>query len=280
MTFPTQTLMYQKLKHAWYNNLATQYEIIKQLKNKELCLLTPKYANQQRINTRTWRCHNTQHWQTLHEGLSITKKGYPYNYYKSVATYQQGIPYQTMNLSQRNNDAWIHNHHQEIIEYPFIIDIDSPTHEDLSFAKEATRTLTKQMHKQKQTFTVTFSGCGFHITTPSPAPPNFDPSQNENVYQWHQDLAQDLKETITELIDTSIYDSRRVIKIPYTLSQYEDATYICWPLTPEELTAFKLEDYELETFTQTQKYLNIKNRGIPPWHQQQKESPAHKDNTN
>lgn len=255
----------------WYKDLAVQYELIKQLYNREFCLLVPKHCpdEMQKKNTRTWRCHNAQSFQAILNNLNYFENEQQYNYYVSIAEYEGGVPMQTFNLARRKelNAEWNRTQHEYIRRYPFFIDIDSPTHEEIDIAKDSALQIMRDLDKNGFQYEVRFSGCGFHIIihdlVGAEKTYSFNPQDDNNIYEYYRNMAESFQETYTEMIDTTIYDSRRVIKMPYSLALYPDNTFVCWSFQARtELERFQLEDYTLKSFIHNQKQRQIYKRGL------------------
>lgn len=248
----------------WYKRIDVQFEIIKFLRNREFALLVPSWIQDKNItkrSTRTLRCHSIQHFQYLfNKGLRIFEKQTPYNLYYSLAVYEHGIPYQTLDFSKRDNTEWIKEHYKNIAGYDFLIDIDAGEHEDIYFAHETTLNIVELFNFLNIPFEVRFSGMGFHIVIPFCWLPkcSFNPSDENSIYKSLSSISKGLSKKYSEMIDLNIYDSRRIIKVPYSIALYEKDLYICTPfLSMKGLNDFRLENYQINNFNQI-----IKGRGI------------------
>jgi len=97
---------------------------------------------------------------------------------------------------------------------------------------------------------IKFSGKGFHIIVPHI---NFDVQdldncQDENTYTMFSRIAHKLKK-LCSYVDTSIYDPRRLSKMPHSLALYKDHAYVSdWIYSEDELINFSLKQYELGTY--------------------------------
>jgi hypothetical protein len=101
-----------------------------------------------------------------------------------------------------------------------------------------------------------FSGDGFHFIIPYiklglDERKSFDPSVEDNIYNLYKRIALRLKEEYSELIDESVYDGRRVAKLPYSLALYPHGSYVCLPFnTDDEFDEFDVNkmtpDYWIE----------------------------------
>jgi hypothetical protein len=237
--------------NTWYRNQKVLHKLIRHTQNKEFCLLEPKHLlHSPPRNTRNLRAHNTQAISfILFKLLKCQERGTIYNLYSSTATYTQGVPYSNPNLAERNMAEWKENYWKQINEVDFFLDIDAPSHDKMKYAKEDAIAISGEM---KMGHEIRFTGCGFHILVPKMSlvlgNQNFEPLKDGNVWREMTQIAEQFEDTYTELIDTNLNDSRRVIKIPYSLSFYPKGTYVCSPLSFQGLKDFDPEDYTYEKF--------------------------------
>jgi len=230
----------ENLYKAWYFQLPVQYKLCEYTKNREFACLS-KIIPQKSI--RTLRVHTPQHFQFWTQKV-LRNKVQPepfYNYYFSLATYKGGLPLQSASLRHRNNDDFKQNHHKRMVSYDMLIDIDAYDLNQVMEAYDQTKNIVGMM---KTPFYLSFSGLGFHIRIPHEYLPAFslDPSSNLNIYEYVASMQKKLHKKY-DLVDCRINDSRRLCKIPYTLSVYADKTYsVCFPfVTIEEFERFNLD---------------------------------------
>lgn len=240
--------------NRWYKRRDVKFELVKQLFNREFAMLTPYWNKEKDIkkrNIRMMKCHSVQHFDFLMKCKNFYLDKVPYNMYKSVAKYLNGIPNQTMNLKIRNNSDWKANHWKKISGYDFVIDIDVRTHSEFKYALMTAKDLWYLFNETNTPFGCTFSGKGFHFTIPHWffTLRSFNPKSDNSIYVLYSDIAHALQNQFSELIDVGIYDSRRLIKLAYSLSIYENQIYVAYPINMEwDIQNFKLEYYELERF--------------------------------
>lgn len=241
----------QQQFNTWYSNQKVLHKIIQHTQNRELCLLEPKHLlHNPARNIRTLRAHNTQAIQfILFKMLKCHERETIYNLYYSTATYTEGVPYSNPNLAERNMAEWKENYWKQISSVDFFLDIDAPSHDKVKYAREDAIQISRELKMKHE---IRFTGCGFHILVPKMSlvlgNQNFEPLKDGNVWQEMTQIAEQFEDTYTELIDTNLNDSRRVIKIPYSLSFYPKNTYVCSPLSFQELKDFEAEDYEYENY--------------------------------
>ncbi|MDD5059408.1 MAG: hypothetical protein PHQ60_16245 [Sideroxydans sp.] len=244
------------LIEGWYSNKGVKIALIKNLKNRELALLVPKhYPNEKARSVRNIRCHNFGVKENgdkfgldyVYDVTGFFKIQTHYNFYYSLAEYKNGLPYKQPRLSDRDNDEWNNNHWKEMIGYDWLIDIDSPSFEDLSFAYHSAVNLKNLFDLTDVPYYLRFSGCGFHFIVPYRLLPkhlSFNYQDSDNIYKFLHKLTKILYNNISELIDLNIYDSRRVTKLPYSLAVYGNEILVCHPfLSDEEFNSFYNDKY-------------------------------------
>ena len=108
-----------------------------------------------------------------------------------------------------------------------------------------------------------FSGRGFHVIIRGERfrkhNSNYLPYTENNIYELYSKIAIKIDKEITELIDLSIYDSRRLCKVPYSLAIFDDNIYVCHPfISKSEIQHFNIDDVELNNYS-----YDIRSRGSP-----------------
>ncbi|KKK67686.1 hypothetical protein LCGC14_2951580, partial [marine sediment metagenome] len=168
--------------------------------------------------TRMIRIHNVQGIDVWFKVLRIHEFQREYNLYYSLAKYKDGIPYSTLELAKRDFDNWIKEHWKEMVSYDFLLDIDAGNHHDIEFAYLTANTIRRYFNSFNVPYHLRFSGRGFHFVIPykyfndNLAYIDFNPDADENVYKFFMHIAMKLHSLFSEMIDTSIYDSRRVVR--------------------------------------------------------------------
>jgi hypothetical protein len=236
---------------GWYARAEVKFELIRFLKNRELCLIAKQDSNR---TIRNLRCHSVQHLDfILNRWLKVGTTKEQYKFYYSLARYKAGIPYQTANLDKRDNSEWNESHWKEMESYDFLLDIDSPTHNEILLAHQSALEVKAMLDSLHCPYELRFSGCGFHFIIAHRHfinyLANFVPGHEHSIYVAYAKIGRWFYDNISEMVDYSIYDSRRVTKIPFSLALYEDEAFVCLPFhTSESFTAFKLEDFSVERF--------------------------------
>jgi len=254
---------HNKILKEWYSRPEIKFEMIKYTKHRELALIVPSWCGKemQKRSTRMLKCHSVQHLDINLNATKVFQRKTIFNVYHSVGKYKQGIPHQTLYFKERNNADWTANHWKQLNTYDFIIDIDSPNHQEIRYAKESALKIHKKLLELKMDHYIHFSGNGFHLVCPQKQviPEFYDPYAEKNVYRILRDIAQQFYDNSSELVDLSIYDSRRVIKTPYSLACYKEKIYICIPLLSiKDLENFNINNYEYINWLEPNK---IRGRG-------------------
>ena len=161
-----------------------------------------------------------------------------YNLYYSLAKYDNGIPFGSLNLSDRDFGDWSRTNWKQIKGYDFLIDIDCQNHKEIDFAYYSAKKIKKFFDKCGTPYHLRFSGRGFHFIIDYDYFDNlnlsFDPKDEKNIYEFFMCIAMKLHSLFSEMIDVGIYDLRRVCKIPYSLALYDGKEYMCRPFENED----------------------------------------------
>ena len=256
------------LVRKYYYRLDVQYEIVKQLKNRESAILIPSWETNPNIkkkSVRNLKIHSVQYFQIAIKKLNyITSQVLElFNLYNSVGVYRTGVPFTELYLGDRDCSDWNKNHHKEMVAYDFFLDIDAGSHGDIGHALKSCVMICDYLTVLDCPFSVRFSGKGFHLIIPhqyfDKQFNDFDPVSDNSIYKLYVKIAKYLSDKFSEMIDLSIYDSRRVCKVAYSLSHYVQKTYVCWSFNNlNELETFELENYNLINMIDK----NIRDRGI------------------
>lgn len=224
----------------WYLIPDVQFKIIKSLFNREFAMVAPSYIKNPK-NDRNMRVHNVQGFSFMLKCHDVHKMDKIYNFYYSVAKYKHGIPYRDFSKpiddQKKANEKWKNKAANEIISYDYVIDIDADN--NILKAHEVAKKIVKSFQFKNMAFDVRFTGDGFHIIS------HPDTSfKKEHIEKYKK---QAIKLSIKHgMVDTVIYSARQLIKLPYSISFYEDKKYLCKPLSMEEFINFKIEDALLE----------------------------------
>jgi hypothetical protein len=242
---------------AWYSRMDVLFSMLPYTKNKEFACLVPKgFANPQR-SARNFRAHNTQSLTfILRKLLKYHEKRQFYNLYISNAGFIDGFPPLTAALDKRS--AFLEQVRSELIgqisSYDLFIDIDTKHADEMPEAKESAITIKALFDKYRLKYSLRFSGRGFHFLV---ANSNFNglglhynPEVDGNIYTFYDNISKAMHEKYTEMIDLGLNDSRRLVKLPYSLACYGDGFYACLPLRQDkDLLNFDRMDYNVNNFS-------------------------------
>lgn len=217
----------------WYRIPQVKFQIRKYTYKRETMFMKAKHAEHSGQSTRMLRIHNVQHLDLWMNQLYLFKHKREYNMYYSLAQYTNGIPFGTTKLAERDFGDWKDNHWKFMSGYDFLLDIDAGNHKEMHFAYHSALIIKQLFNKLEVPYHLRFSGMGFHFVIPYhyfyTLKHSFNPEDESNIYLLFNDIAIELNKKYSEMIDTTIYDSRRVTKIPYSLSLYENKDYVCIP---------------------------------------------------
>jgi len=242
----------------YYDNLSVYYKLIHYSYKREVMVIDKEDRNG---CIRMLKAHNVQHWQYINnKQLFIFSNYRRFNYYYSLARYKQGIPNQPSSLKGRDNSQWNKEHHQHMEAYDFLLDIDAPERKYLHYAYESLQQITQLLNAYRIPYKVRFSGKGFHIIIPYEVFNHygwsFNPFCDENIYQKYAMIAKKLFNTYSEFIDVGIYDSRRVVKMPYTIvNDPQESPVMCVPIM--DFKGFVLKEFLCDNTNPVQVFANV-----------------------
>ncbi len=237
----------------WYQVSSVKFKIIKYTYRRETMFIGESNGKAVRM----LRIHNVQHLDTWLSQFYIFEHKRKYNLYYSLARYKDGIPYGSLNLAKRDFEDWKERHWKEMESYDCLIDIDAGNSKELNFAFYSAKAIRKLFNKCNVPYHVRFSGMGFHFLMPykffKEFNLSFDKEDENNVYDFHSNIAARLHQNYSEMIDTNIYDSRRVVKIPYSLALYGKDEYVCYPFDSDD----EFNGFLLHQMTPLNKFHNV-----------------------
>lgn len=235
------------VQQLWYTLFALQHYWIKILKHRETAYLSPSWQNQPSVRMK--KNHNTQQWQTNLEYTGIKNCSQFRNIYYSLAKFKSSFPL-FRKEQEKEKEEYKENIWKDFESFDMVLDIDCPSHELMQLAFDDMKIIHNLLAYQKVAHYIRFSGKGFHIFFKNPIrainQEYFNPESEVNIYKEYAKIAREYYK-LTELIDLTIYDHRRIIKLPYSLVHYQFKTYVCHPMQKEEVEAdnFLLERYEV-----------------------------------
>lgn len=242
-----------KERELWYKQTFVLFEIVKCLKNRELCFLTQK-GEEKKKAVRYLLGWNLDYWRSHFEWFNVGKS--LLNVYHSVAVLKD-VPVFSYNIEQRRKEEkyqeFDKNYANYVKDYALFIDIDGK--ENFELAYQEAKEIKKIMEEFKVPFyLVNSSEKGFHFCIEAKYMPNIEIGKllkllNDVVYNLSG-----IHEFRT--IDRTIVDLKRVQKCPYS---YVCTGFICLPLTDEQFANFTPEMVSMKNVL---KNVQIKSRGL------------------
>lgn len=246
----------------YYSNYDVQYFFLKYLYNREFCILPAKIQNANKFCYRNLRVHNIQSFQFLMRRLGLFMGNSISNFYYSCARFRYGVPYQDLSSLKRNNEEWNEAAQSSIIEYDMLIDIDAGNFSELKYAVKSAVSISGYFDRIRVPYYLRLSGCGFHFIIPYNCFSGLGLgliSGDKSLYSLMFEIAQYLHDNFSEMIDVNIYDTRRVMKLPNSISIYDDKCVVCSPLRNWELHDFDMEKYIYKGKKVALRYEYLKN---------------------
>lgn len=240
---------------SWYRRRDVKFAMLPYLQLREIGFIVGKGFPEQKASHRHYACMNVQGFDIIRDYSRMERKKTHYNVYTTLATYRKEDlrfpnPESDDDTRKRFLEYWKSHHHSFITGYDLVFDIDG-SHEDFPFSKRSMLKVHAYLTAIHCPHAIRFSGKGFHVIVPwkriaGNVNPVFDPQEEGNIYALFSACARLLFTEASEMIDTSIYDSRRLLKCPWSLALYADCPtmFVCKPLlTEEELRRCELEDF-------------------------------------
>lgn len=244
---------YELWQYAGQMGRDARYQQIKYTKNREFAIMPPSWIPESKSEGKTIRklhTHSVQNieWYIINKCMPLD---IPFSLYYSLATYRGGFPRKPVEQSYVEWSIELGYRLPSLVEsYDWLIDIDSDAHEHVHIAKMVTKNIMTHLDRFGITYEVRFSGNGFHIVVPysefSFLGYKIDArnrKEGENLYSFLHDLTSRFNQLYGEMVDQSIYDSRRLCKLPFSAVAYEDGVFVAFPFsTSEQFENFKVED--------------------------------------
>jgi len=212
-----------------------QQEICSFCLMREAAVIAPGWMHEEgafQNGQRNLRIHEPYMVKKIHN-FKLDKSETPVQWYYSLATYSNGLPFKNFLIPTQQKTFWIINHWKSMVAYDFCMDIDAPSFEYKDLALKDAQKIAKDLLSFMRRVEIRDSGKGFHIIVAYEDLPkhlqqcSFNPYHENNIYTEFKKIALRYYETHSEMIDTSIYDSRRVVKTPGSLAIYEEDIVEC-----------------------------------------------------
>ena len=233
----------------WYGDVSLSYLIPTITKNREVMTISKRYGFRHRMI----KIHSRQHFDFWIRLLSESYYGsHPFrNIYYSMMKYKNGIPSLKPYLRKREDimpEYWIKQHFYTAISYDFLLDFDMDSDKDFEQVKKEVLITHNNLVLCGCEHKINFTGNGFHIIIPYNAlNVDIDLTKDFGLLSEFLQLIQEQMMKKCPSLDVGVgSDARRVSKIPFSLSIYEDLT--CRVVVPffdtKDLNDFKIDDSE------------------------------------
>lgn len=239
----------------YYQNTFIQLELVKNLKNKEMCWLEGKNGSK---NVRFLYASKIDFLKMHFDKLDFFN--HFCNIYCSCANLSF-IPTITYNLKMRRQSKEYqeinNNYAKYVTSYDFFLDYDFK--EDFESGLKEAKEMKKILEEMQVPFYIlNSSNKGIHIIIPA-IYFDGDPIKNVDIFR---EVIYNIKGIYSfKFLDDSISDLKRVRKLPYSLitNVEKGKTYVAIPLNDDQFNKFSPERVELDY---VMKNISIKNRGL------------------
>jgi hypothetical protein len=242
-------------RKVWYSFTPVLFEIVKILKNRELCFISQKGEKPKKI-ARYLIGFSIDYLKKHFKWINFDK--FLINVYHSVAVLKpNSIPVFSYNLrvrtKQEDYKEFNKNYVNFVVGYNFFMDIDGK--ENFEKCYEETKEIKKIFEEYKLPYYILNSSFrGFHLIIPARFMPDYPIPELVKIIAK---VVYNIKGIYDfETLDTSITDLKRVCKCPY--SCVGDGS-VALPLTDEQFNTF---NSEMVTPKNILKNVFIKNRGL------------------
>ena len=271
---------------AWYAKEDVQYEIVKNLQDKEVIFMQPEKTKLPKSEPGTkpkmheYDDENRVIWGIKAFSVKYLKEAFDHwkffekrkNIYYTVDNYDD-IPTFSydLNLKYKQLEDWVKNHKAHMKSMDFVLDFDMPEEEKKPFIKyrrenpdiikltkcyiDCKRVKTLFDHSNVP-YTLCFSGMGFHMRIRGEDARLIMPEWDKDAALYRRVINTLRTWCNTSTLDTTIYTKRRLWKAEYTLDVNRNIVLI--PLSDEDFEKFDIRKYRVQYCLKR----NYKNRGL------------------
>jgi len=237
----------RKIYDNWYTQTYIQLEIVKFLKERELAIFETFDNTKSVRNIKAHKLKDFHYWLMRYNFFERY-----YNVYYSLASFENGLPNFSPKPEERKKQTleWNNNCHKYFQSYDLLLDIDAKSHEEMPIIHKQAKSLKTLFDKNKISYTLNFSGMGFHFILPYHTLSknhNFIPADKGSIFAFAGKVMDKIKEKYVKNLDITVNDHRRVVKVPYSLAIYKpEDVYVCFPLSDDEFENFELDKMKPE----------------------------------
>jgi len=254
------SMLYKK----YYTRDDVLFEILKSTKSREMAMINPDFT------IRCMYCSSIKFlkWNVNEFGGFDRNMS---NFYYSIASVKNMPVFDfKKSIRQEQQEKFNKEFNNYVIGYDFFIDLDrgsvpEPSKKILkkdfnektyikSYLINDMKKLKKVFDDYKIPYSLRFSGSGFHFLIADKYLPN---DKFEDKIKLCKNIAFDLKNWFGIMsIDDSIYNARRICKIPYTIDI--KTGNVCMPLTDDDAENFDYNNYHITVLIDKQ----FRGRGL------------------
>ena len=181
----------------------------------------------------------------------------PTNIYYSLANLNN-MPVFTFDITKRKEEMnlFTNNFLDYVIDVDIGFDFDS---HDFTFNQcyNDTKRFKELLDKYKIPYSLRFSGSGFHINIEGKYMPSKSVGGINSMLDFYKQIAYEMSDLLNlPTLDKSIYDIRRIWKLPYSIDYKTDL--VCLPLDDKEFENFNKDYCKPENVLK----LKIRDRGL------------------
>ena len=237
-----------ELYDLWYSKVFVQFEIVKLCQGKCLTVLGG-------FNERGFKVHNLSYWASNVAFWSLKTK--PSSIYRSISNHV-GLPIFSFNLVERavtRKKFFADDYMDTVVSFDRVLDVDNPGKKSgdlvggFIVCKRVVRFLVDYFSSKGERVAIVHSGSGFNIY--------LNGCMSLNGFEGLRDLCVDLNNSCDGLLDTSVFEVKRVFKVPYTLDF--KTGHVVLPVSLLEFETFGFNDYLPDVVL---KKVRVKGRGL------------------
>lgn len=215
----------------YYSNKEVLYELVKITQGREIAFLGDG------IPVRCIKAHCIDYLESNFKAFDFFKK--KYNIYYSLA-YLKNMPMFSYNpIKRKEMQVYFNKGFDDyFVDYDFGLDFDFDKEKGFKKVYNDTWTVKDLFDRFKVPYSLRFSGSGFHIVVPGKYFPvnGLFKTISEKIKTFNLFATEIKSLKRVESLDTSIYDKRRIWKLPYSFD-YKTGNIVL-PLTDEQFNHF------------------------------------------
>lgn len=205
---------------------------------REFAMMTPKVSqgmdDKDKIVIRCLNFYNHTNFKYYFKNSGFRQGKFLFNLYSSVGWYMKPSLSWIGDPDRKEKQLTFKKEGEsKMMGYDFVVDIDCDSEKELRFVMESAKKVFVYFIKVGCPFTLKYSGLGVHFVVPyeffknAGIDKSFVSTDFDNIYKFYYRLAYFLQQNISEMVDATIYDSRRILKLYGSLAIYDEQIYLC-----------------------------------------------------